>query len=257
MIRPFTCVCFLLACGSGLYLYQAKHRVQVIDRAIANAVHATEELREQSRVLRAEWTLQNDPQRLQTLADQFLVLKSVSPSQFTGMANLDGQLPPVPVAAPPPAEPPADGPPSGAQPVPLAQTPASGPQQPAPPEAQVSRPQQPTSTAEVQVPEPSVPAARSAGAAVATAQPPAEHKAPPPGAPHTANADPQPARPKPPARPVVAIAQTHPLAQPRPAQPTPASTPGSALGMARTATAPLPKPQPFAVPQGGSNWGGG
>ena len=72
MIRPFTCVCFLLACGSGLYLYQSKHRVQMIDREIENTVRATEELREQTRVLHAEWTLLNDPQRLQALADQFL-----------------------------------------------------------------------------------------------------------------------------------------------------------------------------------------
>jgi hypothetical protein len=70
MIRPFTCVCFLLACGSGLYLYQAKHRVQMIDREIEKTVHATEVLREQTRVLHAEWTLQNDPQRLQSLAHQ-------------------------------------------------------------------------------------------------------------------------------------------------------------------------------------------
>ena len=26
MIRPFTCICMLLAGGSGLYLYQSKHR---------------------------------------------------------------------------------------------------------------------------------------------------------------------------------------------------------------------------------------
>ena len=42
MIRPFTCVCFLLACGSGLYLYQAKHRVQMIDREIEKTVRATD-----------------------------------------------------------------------------------------------------------------------------------------------------------------------------------------------------------------------
>ena len=69
MIRPFTCVCFLLACGSGLYLYQSKHRVQLLDRQIEKTVRATEELREQTRVLHAEWTLLNDPQRLQALAD--------------------------------------------------------------------------------------------------------------------------------------------------------------------------------------------
>ena len=93
MIRPFTCVCFLLACGSGLYLYQSKHRVQLLDRQIEQTVHATDALREQTRVLHAEWTLLNDPQRLQALADQFLTLKTVSPGQFTSMADLDSRLP--------------------------------------------------------------------------------------------------------------------------------------------------------------------
>ena len=93
MIRPFTCVCFLLACGSGLYLYQSKHRVQLLDREIEKTVRATEELREQTRVLHAEWTLLNDPQRLQALADQFLNLKTVTPGQFTSMADLDSRLP--------------------------------------------------------------------------------------------------------------------------------------------------------------------
>ena len=70
MIRPFTCLCFLLACGSGLYLYQSKHRVQLLDRQIEDTVHGTEKLREQIRVMHAEWTLLNDPQRLQTLAER-------------------------------------------------------------------------------------------------------------------------------------------------------------------------------------------
>ena len=92
MIRPITCVCFLLACGSGLYLYQAKHRVQVLDRQIEQTVQATDTMREQTRVLHAEWTLLNDPERLQALAEQFLTLKTVAPSQFTSMADLDSRL---------------------------------------------------------------------------------------------------------------------------------------------------------------------
>ena len=34
MIRPLTIVTFLMACGSGLYLYQSKHAAQVLDRDI-------------------------------------------------------------------------------------------------------------------------------------------------------------------------------------------------------------------------------
>ena len=48
-----------------------------------------------SRVLHAEWTLLNDPQRLQALADQFLSLKTVTPGQFTSLADLDSRLPAV------------------------------------------------------------------------------------------------------------------------------------------------------------------
>ncbi len=105
MIRPVTCVCFLLACSSGLYVYQSKHRVQLIDREIEKTVHATDALREQTRVAHAEWTLLNDPQRLQVLADQFLRLKNVAPGQFTSMAELDNRLPAVSVPDPAPQDP--------------------------------------------------------------------------------------------------------------------------------------------------------
>ena len=114
MIRPITCICFLLACGSGLYLYQAKHRVQLLDRQIEDTVQATDKLREQSRVLHAEWTLLNDPQRLQALADQFLALKTVQPSQFASMADLDSRLPAVPPTQPPPPHAWRPVPPAGA-----------------------------------------------------------------------------------------------------------------------------------------------
>jgi hypothetical protein len=112
MIRPFTCLAFLLACGSGLYLYQSKHRVTVLDDRIAQTVKSTDALREQTRMLSAEWTLLNDPERLRQLATQFLTLQTVSPNQFTSLADLDSRLPAsVPPgtpgnggAAPPPSD---------------------------------------------------------------------------------------------------------------------------------------------------------
>ncbi|HSU07292.1 MAG TPA: hypothetical protein VLI93_17145 [Acetobacteraceae bacterium] len=96
MIRPVTCVCFLLACGSGLYLYQAKHRVNVLDQQIERTVHATGAIREQIRLLHADWTLLNQPDRLQKLADQFLTLKTTNPAQFISMADLDARVPMMP-----------------------------------------------------------------------------------------------------------------------------------------------------------------
>jgi hypothetical protein len=93
MIRPITIVTFLMACGSGLYLYQSKHEVQLLDRTIEKTVHDTGTLREQSRLLSAEWTMLNDPDRLRQFSDTYLRLKSINPAQFTSLNDLDGKLP--------------------------------------------------------------------------------------------------------------------------------------------------------------------
>jgi hypothetical protein len=104
MIRPFTLICMLLACASGLYLYQTKHQVQLLDRDIAQTVQATTAARDRSGALRTEWTLLNDLERLRVLADQHLQLRPVAPSQFTTLADLGNRLPapraPEPEAAP-------------------------------------------------------------------------------------------------------------------------------------------------------------
>jgi hypothetical protein len=109
MIRPITVLTFILACGSGMYLYQAKHRVHLLDQQIDLAVKQTATVREQSRALHAEWMLLNDPDRLHRLAAQYLTnLQPVAPMQFTDLTDLDSRLPPpvapaAPVATPLPA----------------------------------------------------------------------------------------------------------------------------------------------------------
>jgi hypothetical protein len=100
MIRPLTIATFLLACGSGLYLYQSKHEVQLLDRTIEKTVRDTATLREQSRVLAAEWTMLNDPERLRQFSDTYLNLKAIDPKQFTSLADLDTRLPPPQVELP-------------------------------------------------------------------------------------------------------------------------------------------------------------
>jgi hypothetical protein len=103
MIRPITIVAFLMACGSGLYLYQSKHEVQLLDRTIEKAVRDTTALREQSRLLSAEWTMLNDPDRLRQFSDTYLSLKTINPAQFTSLNDLDGRLPALRVETPEPA----------------------------------------------------------------------------------------------------------------------------------------------------------
>ena len=93
MIRPLTVATFLLACGSGLYLYQSKHEVQLLDRTIEKTVRDTGALREQSRLLSAEWTMLNDPDRLRQFSDTYLNLRTINPAQFTSLADLDNKLP--------------------------------------------------------------------------------------------------------------------------------------------------------------------
>jgi hypothetical protein len=227
MIRPVTCVCFLLACGSGLYVYQSKHQVQLIDRDIGKTVHATNELREQTRVAHAEWTLLNDPQRLQALADQFLNLKNVTPGQFTSMAELDNRLPAV------------------STPEPAPQDPLAAPVEEPPPVA-VAPPPAPTRPASV--------------AAAAPPPRPPEHK---PAPPHPVLAEAPPARPQSPVfRPSASPDPRRP-ATPRivsaslPAPSPPEPIVGSALGMARGGSLPPPKPMPVSASQWVTNGGGG
>ncbi len=93
MIRPFTCLCMLLAAGAGLYLYQEKHRAQVLDREIMRVVKATDVARERTGLLRAEWALLNEPDRLAALAERHLALKPLLPAQFVPLADLASRLP--------------------------------------------------------------------------------------------------------------------------------------------------------------------
>ncbi|HEY2133539.1 MAG TPA: hypothetical protein VGH36_11270 [Acetobacteraceae bacterium] len=106
MIRPFTCICMLLAAGSGLYLYQSKHQALMLDRNINKVLNSVDAARQRTGLLRAEYALLNDPSRLSDLSTQLLPgLKTTAPGQFTTMADLDKRLPPVglppePAAAP-------------------------------------------------------------------------------------------------------------------------------------------------------------
>jgi hypothetical protein len=108
MIRPFTIISMLLAAGSGLYLYQAKQQARLLDRQIHDVQEQTAAIRQRVEILRAEYTLLNDPTRLAELAAEHLPdLKPTQPSQWTSLTELDKRLPPVggAIATPSPLEP--------------------------------------------------------------------------------------------------------------------------------------------------------
>ncbi len=99
MIRPFTCLCLAAACGSGLYLYSEKHRTTMLDRQISSVINQTQAARARTGLLRAEWALLNEPGRLQDMADKYLALKPMAPTQFVQLAELPAHLPPPETAA--------------------------------------------------------------------------------------------------------------------------------------------------------------
>ena len=105
MIRPITVICWILALGAGLYLYRAKHEVELMDKHIELLAKETTDIRADSRRLLDDWIRLGEPVQLQKYSDQYLGLKAISPPQFVRLADLPGKLP-APRAEPP--EPPAD-----------------------------------------------------------------------------------------------------------------------------------------------------
>ena len=93
MIRPFTLICMVSAFGAGLYLYQSKHQAQVLDREIMRTIKQTEATRERTGMLRAEWALLNEPDRLAELAKAHTSLQTLKPTQFVALADLSSRLP--------------------------------------------------------------------------------------------------------------------------------------------------------------------
>jgi hypothetical protein len=289
MIRPLTIATFLMACGSGLYLYQSKHEAQVLDRTIEKTLRDTATYREQSRLLAAEWTMLNDPESLRRFSDTYLALKTITPSQFTSLADLDARLPPVPspltssdgdeetgepVAAAPDAAPlPAA---AEAQPAVVADHPVPVPSRPAasspvaaaarPPERKVAVSRPPAADAAYK---PSATDPAPAPRVVATSEPrPSGQHPTDPHATDRHNAQAAETRateakvaeahvslPQQQPRPMIVAAASHPAvasaATTNPAAaPMPAAPSGSLLGMARgSASSSLPRPTPVNATQ--------
>lgn len=83
----------LLAGGSGLYLYQSKHRAQMLDREIGRTIKQTETTRERIGMLKAEWALLNEPERLSELSKNHLGLRTLAPTQFVSLTDMGVRLP--------------------------------------------------------------------------------------------------------------------------------------------------------------------
>jgi hypothetical protein len=218
MIRPLTFVSLIIAAGAGLHLYQVKHSVSVLDRELHKVNRQTEEVRERTQILHAEWALLNEPDRLRQVAQRHLALEPMAPAQFIREAELERRLPAArPFAGPASLFGPPELPPSVPEalmvPSPLAAAAA-------PPAAAPARPEAPPRQAQAD------PAPRLSAAMA----PPPPRPAPPPAPPRVT--------------PALHVA---------PAAPPPPAVVTSALGGASAALpppVPLSRPLPAGAPQG-------
>lgn len=94
MIRPITLVCWILALSAGLYLYHAKHEVELIDQHIDLIAKQTAALRVESRGLLDEWIRLGEPEQLHKYSDEYLGLQPIAPGQFARLSDLPARLPP-------------------------------------------------------------------------------------------------------------------------------------------------------------------
>jgi hypothetical protein len=266
MFRPVSFITLAMACGSGLYLYQVKHQAQVLDRQIERTVKQTEALRAQARELDAAWTLLGNPARIQQLADQFLTVKPVQPSQFISQTELDSKLPASrpPDVAPPPspseetpvaadtsaseqhpelaagspsAEPVGFAAPADATAVPPAGPPATVPRTPPLEPVKTGGTAEPAKPALAPEPSKSATVAARATERKPTASPHPAHE--------VAQMPPRVTPTHPAVQPVVAELD-RPTPTPRRSQTPPPGASGSLLGMAHDGAVSVPAPQPMS-----------
>jgi hypothetical protein len=93
MIRPFTFLCFCAFAAAGAWLYQVKHAVAMKDRELLEIQRQTEAARQRIDILRAEWALLNEPDRLRQTATRVLTLEPMQPQHFVRPNDLERRLP--------------------------------------------------------------------------------------------------------------------------------------------------------------------
>lgn len=101
MIRPVAFVTAVMMLGSGAWMFVVKHRAEQLDQKIGTTTAQIRSSEQRIRVLRAEWALETDPNRLQRLAAMFLPrLQPMKPDQLVTMQELADRLPAPGAAVP-------------------------------------------------------------------------------------------------------------------------------------------------------------
>ncbi|WBV44218.1 hypothetical protein [Pseudoroseomonas cervicalis] len=93
MFRPLTVVAIAAFSLVGWHVYRAEEAATQLDRELRDLNRRIEQARERSQVLRAEWALLNEPERLRQVAQTHLPLDTMTPAQFVRLADLERRLP--------------------------------------------------------------------------------------------------------------------------------------------------------------------
>ncbi|MCQ4162499.1 hypothetical protein NON00_21545, partial [Roseomonas sp. GC11] len=93
MFRPLTVVAIAAFSLVGWHVYRAEEAATQLDRELRDLNKRIEAARERSQVLRAEWALLNEPERLRQVAQKHLPLEAMQPTQFVRMPELERRLP--------------------------------------------------------------------------------------------------------------------------------------------------------------------
>ena len=101
MIRFSTLFWALLVSASGYAMFQVKYEVVQLEDELARVNHQISSDNEQIRVLGAEWSFLNQPQRLEQLAKRYLNLGPIGTQQIGRIDELPRRspIPPAAVAA--------------------------------------------------------------------------------------------------------------------------------------------------------------
>jgi len=78
----------------AVIVYDLKYRTEATEKALASREREIADQEEAIRVLRAEWSYLNQPDRLEALARRYLDLKPITPAELGEVADLP--MPPTP-----------------------------------------------------------------------------------------------------------------------------------------------------------------
>ena len=85
-MKMFMMICLMVSCGTGLFY--VKQMVQVAENVLSGLNKDIAVTSEAVQVLKAEWSLLNDPKRLEMLSENYLGMKTPTHTQVASMELL-------------------------------------------------------------------------------------------------------------------------------------------------------------------------